>query len=613
VLGVAAAVAVLAGALLVGDSVRASLRDLVVQRLGNTDYVITSQGFFREQLASDIQSDPQFAAGALTATCPLIASEGTITHEPSKRVGSRVRVYGVDDRFWRFNGALGKQPPQNREAFISEALSRELGANAGDSLILRVQKPSDIPIESLHSKKEDLGSTLRLTVKETLAADALGEFAIQPQQGAVRAIFIPLKSLQKEIAQEGKINLVLVSEAPKPSESTSQSAVDDQLGRILKTRASLEDFGIKLRTVGEPPGISLEHDSRMINESLAKIASESARALSLKATPVFSYLANSIKTPEHAIPYSLVTALDVDSFEELRKSAGEKLEFREGTITYLPATFTDPQEIEELRRTSTNSGLPPIILNQWAARDLGVHLGDPVSLEYYLWHEGGSLETKTAQFQLIAVVPIAGLAADRDLVPEYPGITGSENLSDWDPPFPVDLKRVRKQDEDYWHQYRTTPKAFIPLAAGQELWQSRFGNLTSIRLVPGADRSLNSTLEAYRQKLIGALDPVAMGFAVIPARAQGLAASRGATDFGEYFLYFSFFLVISALLLAALFFKLGIEQRLREIGTLQALGFTAARIRRLFLVEGLILAVIGSMIGLAGALAYGELFILWFS
>jgi hypothetical protein len=35
--GVATAVAVLAGALLVGDSVRGSLRDLVLQRLGATD------------------------------------------------------------------------------------------------------------------------------------------------------------------------------------------------------------------------------------------------------------------------------------------------------------------------------------------------------------------------------------------------------------------------------------------------------------------------------------------------------------------------------------------------------------------------------------------------
>ena len=52
VLGVATAVAVLAGALLVGDSVRGSLRDLVVGRLGRTDYVVASSGFFREQLAA---------------------------------------------------------------------------------------------------------------------------------------------------------------------------------------------------------------------------------------------------------------------------------------------------------------------------------------------------------------------------------------------------------------------------------------------------------------------------------------------------------------------------------------------------------------------------------
>jgi hypothetical protein len=104
------------------------------------------------------------------------------------------------------------------------------------------------------------------------------------------------------------------------------------------------------------------------------------------------------------------------------------------------------------------------------------------SLEYYLWHENGRLETKKADFQLAAVVPISGLAADRDLFPEYPGITESEDMSAWDPPFPIDLGRVRKEDEDYWHQYRTTPKAFIALSTAQQLWQTRFGKLTSIRL-----------------------------------------------------------------------------------------------------------------------------------
>ena len=43
-LGVAAAVAVLAGALVVGDSVRGSLRDIALGRLGRTDQVALVDG-----------------------------------------------------------------------------------------------------------------------------------------------------------------------------------------------------------------------------------------------------------------------------------------------------------------------------------------------------------------------------------------------------------------------------------------------------------------------------------------------------------------------------------------------------------------------------------------
>ena len=90
-------------------------------------------------------------------------------------------------------------------------------------------------------------------------------------------------------------------------------------------------------------------------------------------------------------------------------------------------------------------------------------------------------------------------------------------------------------------------------------------------------------------------------------RAEGLDASRGATDFGEYFTYFSFFLVVSALMLAALFFKLGVEQRAREVGLLRAVGFSTPAVRRLFIAEGLVLSVAGSLIGVVGALGYGQL------
>jgi len=63
---------------------------------------------------------------------------------------------------------------------------------------------------------------------------------------------------------------------------------------------------------------------------------------------------------------------------------------------------------------------------------------------------------------------------------------------------------------------------------------------------------------AYADALRAALTPATLGLAVIPVKAQGLEAAQGATDFGEYFVYFSFFLMVSALLLTGLFFRLGI-------------------------------------------------------
>jgi len=622
VFGVATAVAVLAGALLVGDSVRASLRDLFLQRLGNTDSVITSTGFFRDEVASDIQADQRFSSSGFTATCPIIAIDATVKNEATSLRASGVRVYGVDDRFWQFHeresptlersaGGPG-QAPRNREVLVSEALARELGSVPGNDLVVSVQKPSDIPVESLHSRKEDLSSTLRVTVRETPSRDATTEFSLQPQQGAVRAVFVPLTLLQKQLDQEGRVNSILLAKSRGAEGGRNEQGSLELLWAILNDRTSLEDFGLKLRTLDAPQSISIEHDSKVLNDTLAAAAIKAAEKSGLRVTSVFSYLANRIGFRERSIPYSLVTALDEKTFDELTNAGPTIL----GPDAIQPPT---PGNLSNLNPA-------PIILNEWAARDLDVRKGDAISLDYYLWHESGRLETKTAVFELVAITPIKGLAADKNLVPEYPGITGSENLADWDPPFPVDLKLIRKQDEDYWHQYRTTPKAFIPLKAGQELWQSRFGKLTSLRLTPTVTRALAHvidvneqeahTLDFYRQELKRALissEPAFPGslgsssFNIIPVRRQGLEASRGATDFGEYFLYFSFFLVVSALMLTALFFKLGIEQRLREIGVLQAGGFSASRIRTLFLMEGALLSVGGSLLGLIGAIAYGQL------
>lgn len=572
VAGVATAVAVLAGALLVGDSVRGSLRALFLQKLGSTTHAVVSNNFFREQLAEDI-------AKHFPSTAPIIALPGAVTDEKNRRVAAGVSVYGVDERFWQFHGRENRAP-HDREALISEGLARELTSSAGDVLLVRVQRHSDIPIESLHSKKEDLTGTLRLTTRAVLPAAELGEFSIQPSQTATRAVFVPLDLLQQEVDQRERVNLLLVN-------SDKEQALTE-LVRVVEQAATLADFGVQVRQLANSGTLSVEHDSKVLTDALAAEVNTAAQKTSLKPQPILSYLANDIRSGDRSIPYSLVTAVDDETF---RQQLGSSL---------VSGELASPHE---------GSNLTPIILNEWAARDLGIKPQAKITLDYYYWHEGGRLETRQADFYLAGIARMTGLAADRELVPEYPGISGSENLADWDPPFPVDLDRIRQQDEDYWDQFRTTPKAFIPLLKGQELWSTRFGNLTSIRLAPSGAPTTPEIRSGLEQALRTSITPAEMGLSVMPVRAQGLTASRGATNFGEYFLYFSFFLVVSALLLTTLFFKLGVEQRLREVGLLQSLGFSARLIRRVFVTEGFVLSLIGSSLGLIGAIAYGRLMI----
>ena len=196
--GVAIAVSVLSGALLVGDSVRGSLRDLVLRRLGNTDQAIGASTFFREQLAEPF-----------SGACPLIALEGLVIHQPSGRRASGVLVYGVDERFWRFHG-ITKAGPGNRQGFMSEALGQELGAQQGEGILLRIEKPSAIPAESLHGRKENVAAIVRFSFAEALSAGELGEFSLQPQQGSIRAVFVSLGRLQTELGQQQRANTLLL-------------------------------------------------------------------------------------------------------------------------------------------------------------------------------------------------------------------------------------------------------------------------------------------------------------------------------------------------------------------------------------------------------------------
>jgi hypothetical protein len=576
--GVAVAVAVLAGALAVGDSVRASLRQLVDDRLGRTAFAVSGPGFFRAALAGDLESQPGFDAITDGATA-LIALDGAIAHEASGRQASGIQVYGVGSGFFPFHGIAGVDAPTGRQALLSPALAAELGAAEGDSLILRVQKPSAIPASTLVGRRDETSGSVRVTMQRALPVDRLGEFSLRPTQEAVRAILVPLARLQRDLDLAGRANVLLIS----GGHDTGDSA---PIERLLADTASFADLGLELRPLDRQHALSLESESGLLGGGIAGAAMRQARDAGLRPMGVLTYLANTIRIGARDIPYSVVSGLDLSAYAALDT----------GTDGRAPSAAGSP---------AADGGAPPIWLNEWAARDLNARPDDPVTLEYYLWSDEAGLTTHAAGFRFAGTVPMEGAGSDRTLTPEYPGLTDAPTIGDWDPPFPVDLRRIRPADEEYWEQYRAAPKAFVTLETAQALWGSPvYGQLTSIRLGVPADRPLAAAADAFAGALRRVHGPSDAGLAVQPARAQALAAARGATDFGEYFLYFSFFLVVAGLLLTALFFKLGTEGRAREVGLLLAVGYTVRDVRRLLFSESLVVAAVGTLAGIAGAVLF---------
>ena len=506
--GLAIAVATLAGAHNVGESVRKSLRELVAARLGSTQFAVTSATPFREELL------PQ---------CPLLALEAVVIHEDNTRRASRVALYAVDQRFFEFHQRAMQAPGPN-EFLLSDTLASELAAKPDDRILVRVPRNSAIPAESLHGQKDDPGRTIRGAMRSTISRTAMGEFSLRPQQGPVRAIFVNLRRFQHDLELDGQANLALTRQDP-----TQQ----------VRSTFQLADVGLRIRE-----GM-VEHASMVLRDDLVA----AVKKADPNAQPVLTYLANTIRAPGAEIPYSTVTAIEGIQAGEIR-------------------------------------------LNEWAARELRPKPGDRIDLEYYVWDPSGRLVTKSSSFRYAGSTPIEPW--QRNLAPEYPGITDAPSISDWDPPFPMDLGRIRKADEDYWDRHRATPKAFLSLADGQRLWRTRYGAVTALRS------------NASAAQLRSAIDPLSV-IQVQNVRAQNTNAAQGATDFGEYFLYFSFFLVIAALLLVGLFFRFGIEQRLGEIATLRALGWSIGQIRSVLLTEGLAVAAVGSVVGALGALAYSKL------
>ncbi|MBI4583107.1 MAG: FtsX-like permease family protein [Planctomycetes bacterium] len=621
--GVAIACAVLTGALITGDSIRASLRSLARERLGRFHFAVAGERFFAAGAAERLARSSRWPEGAAPPVPALIlrGAASREVEEGQRRRAGGVTVAGVPESFFQrgFPEASAGGPPRAGFTAINAALARELGAQAGDSILLSFQKRAAAPLETFAGSRAEAGRVLRVTVERVIPDRGPGLFSLEPGQAAPRLAYLDLAELGRAAGAAGEASALLVAAPAEISESPAASWLE-RMTQAARAALRLEDLGFRLDPRPGLGCLALESRRMILDHETADLALAAAKRLGVPAVRVLTHLAESIALAGEggkAIPYSTVSALE-----------------KTAALPFGPLALADGGPAPELAPGE-------ILLNDWAARDLGLDprrdLGREIVLTYYVARPDETAATRTAGFRLRGVValdglaadrrdvvlapdshpqPVAGLkglAADRGLTPEFPGITDRtvKRMSDWKPPFSIDLARIRKVDEDYWEKHRATPKAFLSWADGERHFASRFGPATSILIAPRPGESLEEAAAALARELIEEDGlPEKLGFAWRPLRAQSLEAASGSTDFAMLFASFSFFLIIAAALLVALLFNLGIDRRSRELGTLLAMGFSGrAVVWKIYLAEGLLAAGAAGLAGLVLSWGYAALLI----
>ncbi len=547
--GVFLAAAVLSGSLLVGDSVRASLRRAAAERLGKVQSgLLGGDRWFTEDLARK------------TGSAPLILLRGSVSESTGKSRANAVQVLGVDESFFKLSPEGNSVTLPKDSLALNESLARRLGVKIGDTVLVRLEKPSAISRDAPLSGEANQDITLRRKVTAILSGTDFGNFQLQASQTAPVNVFIPLAELAEALGKKGRVN----------------GMVSDQAAS-LSDEATIEDFSLKLTRVPPtsdapasdlrplPPEWELTTERVFLDDVIAQ--------KTLQAFPgsygVLTYLVNGLSSAQGRVPYSMVCGTDLQSV----CSPG-----------ILPGQWSDGDST---------------IINQWLADDLQIVVGDKINIRYFTVGIGRDLKEQTASFTVRGIMPMTDPAMNPSWAPDFPGVTDAKNCRDWQPGIPMKLDAIRDKDEAYWKQYKTTPKAFINLAAGQKLWANRFGNLTAIRF-PNSGQDVNK----LREQLVSNLRLADIGLVPRDFSTEAAAAAKGSVDFGGLFIGLSLFLIFSSLIFSALLLIFTLETRASQIGLLFSLGWREMQVRRLILWEAGIVVILGSLLGLLGGILY---------
>jgi hypothetical protein len=242
--GAAVGSAALIGALVVGDSVRASLREMALQRLGNIHFAMNAgDRLFRARLAELTESgvaeldDPAAQRFAISASgtiairssvsnrlgkftvtntmqigpgggsflgttnhlinvSPVLKLSATASSQSGDARANQVHVFGVESAFGTLaNSGVFSNLPSDA-VVLNEALAAQLRVKPGDTVVLRTRKPGALGADSPMAPQDESSVVLRLRLHRIAAGTELGDLNLVATQVAPFNAFVALPTLR---------------------------------------------------------------------------------------------------------------------------------------------------------------------------------------------------------------------------------------------------------------------------------------------------------------------------------------------------------------------------------------------------------------------------------
>ncbi|MCY3004984.1 MAG: ABC transporter permease [Planctomycetota bacterium] len=609
-LGVAISSAVIVGALLVGDSMRGSLRFIALDRIGSIQRMVVAPRWFHQSALQTAQSSsgPGSVLGLIWIQAVVAEHQDRSEEAEGKITTHRVTemtLLGVDENFWSLGTIRPTSVLGDEQVILNRSLADELKVKIGQRITLKVSRDAVVPADSALGKRDtEVVALSRWLVVDIVPDESLGRFSLRSDQRPVLNAYVSKESLQKALEIQEQINAVASSKPdPEPLLPTLQLSLDDlglrweRIQRVFPDESIGETLGESLAPGSKPVEVfdydQLTSQQMMIPDALADaLADGSSRR-------VLSYLANNT---------------------QVLRNQGSDAQGR--SVAYSIISGVDWELIDRMLSDGRSEPLPKdwVVIHDWMAKELDAKVGDRLRIDYFLPEtvEGTEVET-SFEASIVAIGPLrepvqayrrkspARFAAPPTLfndpawTPLVPGITDQESISNWETPFAL-TRKIEKQDDEYWNSHRLTPKLFISEQRAKELFGSRFGSQTGLRFDGLSDAQRQEQADRILAAAKGKLTQ--LGWRELPLRAQQLKASSGTTPFDALFLSLSFFVIAAALILVALLFRLTIEKRAEHWGLLLASGWTRSKVRRLLLIESALIAAIGSAVGVVLGVAY---------